>query len=412
MTEKEYSIKVPIIPENAKELISKYKTWKFQRKFISFIKNVEYDGEYEEDYAASIHCNKSVLRSIEEGNRLIFDKKTYLSSKYELINVKNIFLNCEYKESNEVFIDYQPENNELLILRWYFHDGNLRWSIETMQKNWGGVYFDTCLYHLHVESEHCDSFDQFKTLLINSEWISLLMNTFCNNSYNFKNILKKEILITRKFVYKPIEEYKIFSPKLDGVRHPFIIFQKDIYFHNLAKSITLKNQINNIQLFFGCAELVNGKFYIIDILKIYGPFGEYCDVPILDALKIIEILKNNPLVNTNQFFTNEIEARLIGKGEMYDGALAFGQISILKLKNSITIDLLVKSNNLSFKNGESFTEHFPKYTINYKEYREKKKIPNVLEFLVDLEKCEISFLKIRYDKTEANQINDFIVMTG
>ncbi len=420
--EKEFSIKLPIQNVDFLQKIFKDLGAIKQNKYIEFEVSGEDYGNYEDDYISSINSTPTIERIICEGNKIISDKKTIRRRESKLLNINNIFALCEYKESIEEYIFIGVERKDLLIQRYYLIDeNNLRWALENPVKMWGdqsddssSKYFNTNLNYLHVECENCNSFEEFENFIIQSKFNYLISEAFFKHE-NFKQILKNDIVIKRKFVYTPIEEYKIFAPKLDGIREPFILFNHQISLYKSGKSFILETPLNKNQVFFGCAEIVNEVIYLIDILKIFGPTSEYCTVEILDSIKILKQIKIlNPKININKF-TFKQEAIEIGCTPGYDGALAFGASSILKLKNMLTIDLLNHGNEFYFKNGEKFKDNFQDFVIVYdfdknvvKSFKNFKNKRKIIEF--DIYPNKLVFFKERDDKYEANTIEDFRIM--
>lgn len=417
--EKEYSIKIPIQNTVGQSLLKEFldKQAKKQIKYITFELFGEDYGNYEDDYLSSVNSTKTINRTIIDGSNITCDKKTVRRRESELINVKNVYILCEYKESIEE-LDYKITPGDLMIERHYLMDeNNLRWAFERSFKMWvddattSPIYFDTHLSYLHVESENCSGFKDFEHLLIQSSLNDFIFKTFVQN-INFKDIIKNDIEIKRRFLYKPIEDYKIFAPKLDGIRESFLLYRNDLIFYKLGKSIRINNPLNNNQIFFGCAEFINDDFYLIDILKIFGPNSEYCNVDILDSIKILlELYKLNNNLKINNFMHNKDEAVKIGRGPGYDGALAFGQSSILKLKNRLSIDLLKRGNDYYFKNDESFKENFKQFEIIFKGNKNEKNLKKNLKIIeFEVFDTTLEFLRERVDKNEPNKIEDFQAM--
>lgn len=347
-----------------------------------------------------------VGRDIIENGKIVKQLKRRLLVENFFRKIGNLYLDIEYKESEEVYKFQVAENKCTTYHRLIYYSacGN-RWSLSRqIDRAHDDVY-------LSVENEHVSSLDEFCRLVENDSYFNFLKFTF-NNHFNFEKIT--DLNITREFRYKcdDTDELMYYAPKLDGVRSTFILFNDMLVFPFLNHPPVNVQPINDLQIFVGFIEVINGRVFIIDFCRICyidNTRNENYDISPADSITILQDLKMlNPSLDTNVFFKDyqDLEMYMETTQLPTDGYLAIFEKFIKKYKSENTIDLLYvvkkKSFDLLFKCNISFIETFKNYKIKHFSPPPKN---SIIEFKISSNTLE--FLRFRPDKVVPNSLNTF-----
>lgn len=341
--------------------------------------------------------SKQVSRKILSRGNIVYDVKTLLWKRSQLMCYRGMYIDVDHKSSEETLLREPIEKDwNVAIVRHVRQWKSLRWSIENYK-------------YIHCESEKAITLQDFRMELEIDPFTEFCLKLTFVKTLSIERLLGENINLARKFGYKnqKDEKYVYHAPKLDGIRHMFILYGKSLIFPFDGINKTIPKELNNNQIFVGNAECVNNEMFIIDVCQIYGPTGLYANVSIMDSISIMFHLSSIGVL-CNTFYKTPDEAFEVcnGNPQMYDGILSFSPEMICKRKICNTVDLLYKKTRqsfvLEFDNEQIFSELCPEYKVV---------VPNiemnaiVLEFKIEPKK--LTFVRVRHDKIVANTFETF-----
>lgn len=307
--------------------------------------------------------------------------------------------------------------------------------------------------YIHVEYEFASGSSavantEFEQILNNSDTFNNIM-TFvkeCCSSISLYTLIESKLdVFSRNFAFVMNKKPTYVAKKLDGVRKTCIIHQNKMIIDN---EVTITIPVHICQPIKCHAELVNGVYYIIDILEIWGPMGVYIKPTHIQAIAIMssEFIKRiciDGKLITNTFFPFGQQLTEGNDTVPNDGLLMFTENAVVKYKEH-TVDLILKQeaplNEKKSKSGKCdqqredkyscledlllfadqtpFSAAFPKWSVEMNVlvedlfYCYSNEFRNflILEFLIDNNNKKIIFLKKRTDKMQANTKQSMLSM--
>lgn len=210
---------------------------------------------------------------------------------------------------------------------------------------------------LHVEYEfdgdNDSAFVQFQQELESSpifEKIMRYISIVCENVSLNSLIENKLDNFSRNFTTTLTEQPVYVAPKLDGIRKTCTIHQNRIIIDSVKN---LKIGVKIAQPIKCHIEIVDGVYYIIDILEIWGPKNIYIKPTHLQAIQIIQskfiqqiVIEGHLL--TNIYYSPGMDLPLTTIRN--DGLLMFTKTQIVKYKEH-TVDLILKRPTLKREKG-------------------------------------------------------------
>lgn len=370
-------------------------------------------------------CYPSNIRLLSYESSSVLQRKECLSKKCIQTEMGGFLLNIDHTIAMETPIKSFAELEKLPVLytvhrKVFFDILRVRFAIDFLPR--------INLYRFCFEYEKADlTIEDFINVINRGSVINMLEMVF-QQPIAIGEILQSNYTVARPFLYHaPIGESPVYyARKLDGVKYPCIIRPNEIVIPTLIKSLPFKTNLK--QTMYGCVEVINDHFYVIDINYVLCESGLYFEVGHLIAcgiLRNLEIISQSPNVQVNNFFLDlESLNRHATKETMYDGYLVFYPTAIVKQKHAITVDLFLSctkkykkkadvERSLKFFGGETARacgykiDHFP---LEILATRQRNRQFFIFEFTFDKEKKTLNFLRVRDDKAVANRLSTFMLM--
>lgn len=283
-------------------------------------------------------------------NKFIFAISIKKSSEETLSN------SCNFDDDN---------NLESSVQRHYFFENKIRFALE---KKFSSKY----QYQQPTQTN-----DNMKSVLNIDKWVRLASQTFLHIEYEYDGDTKQAIsylqkkletsalfekiiehlmivcnnislntlienkldTFSRNFATTLTEKPLYIAWKLDGIRKSCIIHQDTLIIDGVKVIVLSKEIVQPIKCHI---EIIDGKYYIIDILEIWGPNNVYIKPDHLQAIKIIQS-KFIQQLTTEHLATNKYYkpgAMMPYTDIKNDGLLMYTTKQIIKNKEH-TVDLIL-----------------------------------------------------------------------
>lgn len=382
-------------------------------------------------------CYPSNIRLLTYDTSSVLQVKKCLSKQCIQTEVGGFLLNIDHTISTESNINTLSDLDKMPILytvhrKIFFDCLRVRFALDYLPQ--------VNIYRFCFEYEKADLEMKDFICVVNRPSVKGILEMIFKQPISIGDILQSNYTVARPFHYRaPLKEDPVYyARKLDGVKYPCIIRPNEIIIPTLIKSLHFLTNLK--QTMYGCVEVINDKFYVIDINYVLCETGLYFEVGHLVAcgiLRDMEIFSKSPDVEVNQFFF-DLESLQAAAAvpvpvptatttttktdEIYDGYLIFYKTAIVKHKHTITVDLYLSctkkykkkadvERSLKFFDGETIRdcgyriENFPLEMLTTTRQRNRQFY--IIEFKFNKNKKTIDFLRVRDDKAVANKLCTF-----